>query len=593
MAPQMTFLALPHLTKRFMLRASISSVLLILIFLFTPGLHNDHSSGEAAGDGSTFGSSSALGKDWFVGGGGGWSVSSGMKDLIRGNVWRSDLDGIDDMSGQGDNTCGIESGQGNTQAGDGWIDMDKDLTITKYDGGLPGYQVFSNLYLVNSVLTSVISTTTNTNKAMVDLPLGPESDEEELELQMDLEMKDRLSNYNSKSKSGSYGSHSRFPEVGYIMSSEKRGVAAGEDRWKIVNQDVGREEIGSRGYRLGGVTYIFNDPPGPDGFLEHISNDTPLPCHNYIDLRSLTRRMLSRHFVLEAFLGATRVLASTIPESISVPIPRRVWFPRSGSDPSWRDDRGENAWFLAHALPSATIEDKNGWDDRNTAGMPLLLEKVVIIDRWAAHSAGGEVGKWAKMNALIPSVSARQSFWEPFRSNVMRSLGVDGQSEVGSKGLPVVVYVDRQKESPKMNQTDHDALVDGLMSLTSVAEVHVARLSAMSKARQVYLMARAQIVISLHGDELFTALWMPSKEGSLVIELFEEGGFIRDFELLATALNHQYIAVQGNKVLTEEKWREAGGTKGDERDTGEISINTELVVRLIEDCLEKHAGFVE
>ncbi|WVW78167.1 hypothetical protein I302_100118 [Kwoniella bestiolae CBS 10118] len=538
-------IGLPYLTKRIIVRSFLITFGIMVLFIISSDIIDDQdydhkSGGQRSAVPTTAGQWFKSPDKWL----GKWRGNS--MGLAQGDA--NLKFGMDELDGgfEGRYSSYSDESEGGAGEGkDGWVDLEWELMVTNYEGGTPGYQVFSNMYLINSVLTSVSPSDAS---QIIELP----TDDEDA-YQLDLEIQEQMSNKPKRNP---------FPEVKHVLSGEKRGEGAREDRWKVVDQDVGRDEIGRRGYKLGGVTYIFNDPPGPDGYLVYF-----------------------RHFVLEAFLGATRVLASTMPYSTSKSIPKRIWFPRCGAEPSWRDDRGENAWFLAHALPSVSVEDKQGWEDRNTAGLPILLEKVVIIDRWAAHSSGGEVGKWGKMNALIPSISATRSFWDPIRSNVMRSLGVDEHSEIGSRGLPVVVYVDRQKENPKMKQSDHDALVEGLMSLTNVAEVHVARLSAMSKARQVDLMGRAQVVVSLHGDELFTTLWMPPREDSLVIELFEDGGFIRDFELLATGLNHKYIAVQGDKVLTEEKWRETGATKGDERDKGEISINTELVVRLIADSL--------
>jgi hypothetical protein len=50
-----------------------------------------------------------------------------------------------------------------------------------------------------------------------------------------------------------------------------------------------------------------------------------------------------------------------------------------------------------------------------------------------------------------------------------------------------------QKESPKLVDADHDALVEALKGLTSKAEVHVSKLSAMTKAQQVELIGRAEV----------------------------------------------------------------------------------------------------
>ncbi|WVQ98316.1 hypothetical protein IAU59_005439 [Kwoniella sp. CBS 9459] len=561
---------MPSLTPRVLIRTgAVSLALLVLLYLTTSSTTSSYNDDNSKASTSTYGREGVFGDEfepdasspnsagagrWF-GGSNRWS--DGVRDWVQ-NGWRGDSASSSPQNiGHGFGSSADEAGSG--LGGDGWIDMDdaSGVKFTRYEGGTPGYQVFSNLYLNGATLTAIRPSALHSHSHN---PADPSVEGDERDPQHDMTYQNRVHDQ-SDTTSSSSGIELEWPDVKAVMSSEKRGVPAGEDRWRVIEESVGREEMGKRVYKLAGVTYIFNDPPGPDGYL-----------------------VFFRHFVLEAFLGATRILASTLPSAFT-PVPRRIWFPRCGSDPSWRDDRGENAWFLSHALPSATVEDKLRWDDRTIAGLPILLERVVIVDRWTAHSAGGEVGKWGKMNAMIPSIHAPKAFWNPFRKNMMSALGVDGHSENGSRGLPVVVYIDRQKENPKMKDTDHEKLVESLKGLTDIAEVHVARVSAMSKARQVDLMGRAQIVISLHGDDLFHTLWMPPKEGSTVIELFEKGGFVRDFELLASALNHRHIAVQGDHELTEEQWQASGVSRGDERGTGEISIDSELVVKLVKKAL--------
>jgi hypothetical protein len=50
-----------------------------------------------------------------------------------------------------------------------------------------------------------------------------------------------------------------------------------------------------------------------------------------------------------------------------------------------------------------------------------------------------------------------------------------------------------QRESPKLVDADHDAFVEALKSLTPKAEVHVTKLSVMTKAQQVELIGRAEV----------------------------------------------------------------------------------------------------
>lgn len=83
--------------------------------------------------------------------------------------------------------------------------------------GVPGYSVFSDLYLQGGALIAV-------------------SPDEEAAEQM--------------------------PSPRDVMS-DKDGNAAKEDRWtQIKNAELARTQLGDRAIRLPGVTYIFNDKPG-------------------------------------------------------------------------------------------------------------------------------------------------------------------------------------------------------------------------------------------------------------------------------------------------------------------------------------------
>lgn len=219
-----------------------------------------------------------------------------------------------------------------------------------------------------------------------------------------------------------------------------------------------------------------------------------------------------------------------------------------------------DVWFLTHAAPDVGVEDIHAFEDRTMGGLPVLLERAVIVDRCEPYldlnkvradcrvralcrRRDGAVGQgtslsdfkvrgwlsWltTQMNANVPLVEAPLDYWEPIRRNMLRSSGVDHSSKHGTRGLPVVVYIDRQRDSPKLSDASHEALIEALKGLTDVAEVHVTKLGGMTKAQQVDLMGRAEVVLSLHADELRQQLWMKATGRSAVIEVFEEGCFIR------------------------------------------------------------------
>lgn len=118
------------------------------------------------------------------------------------------------------------------------------------------------------------------------------------------------------------------------------------------------------------------------------------------------------------------------------------------------------------------------------------------------------------MNAAVSMIDAFKSFWEPFRQSMLRSLGAAGHAQMADRGLPVVVYIDRQvrlsaeaaadvqrEGHSKLSEDDHKSLVEGLKRLTPLAEVHVTKLTTMSKVQQIELMLRAE-VSQARGDEL-------------------------------------------------------------------------------------------
>ncbi|ODO08574.1 hypothetical protein L198_00304 [Cryptococcus wingfieldii CBS 7118] len=509
------------ISSRHIIRSAlISSPLLFLLvfFLVKPSTPSTSEFPHTPGEPRTFDFESTEAKGWREG--------------LRGGVsdWRDKWPSL----GWGSGRETVEQMEVEQVEEDGWVDFDEGLHWTKYEGGVPGYQVFTNLYLSGASLTAI-------TPSQAPSPLASD----------DAEETDRVQ-------------ESPFPETKSIISSSKRGVTAGPDRWRIEGPEVGRMEFGKTGYRLGGLTFIFNDGPGPGIYLN-------------------TSNSRFRHFVAEAFLGAVRSLASTLPASASIPVPKRIWFPRCGATPSWRDDRGENVWFLSHAVPSASIEDSTGFADRNLAGVTMQLEKVVIIDRWAAHSITGDIAKWGKMNVLVPTVAAPGDIFQQYRDNAIQSFGVS-KSKIGSRGLPVVVYLSHQKEPPRLRSEDHAGMITALKSLTSIAEVHIVKVGGMPKIRQVELLSRALVVIGSHSDDLVHVIWMPPSKGSTIIELFETGGFQRDFELMASSLNHNYVAVAGDRVVPEEEWKIAGPSNG-ERPKGEITINPEVVVRIVEDIV--------
>jgi len=113
-----------------------------------------------------------------------------------------------------------------------------------------------------------------------------------------------------------------------------------------------------------------------------------------------------------------------------------------------------------------------------------------------------------------------------------------------------------------MAPESHDAIVAGLKKLTDRAEVHVAQLKSMTRQEKISLLSRTSIFVGIAAADLIEAMWMPPGEGGVVIELFEAGGFERDNEAFVSMLNLEYVAISGDRVLTEKEWDAHGRKRG-------------------------------
>ncbi|KAJ8501871.1 hypothetical protein ONZ45_g11990 [Pleurotus djamor] len=302
-------------------------------------------------------------------------------------------------------------------------------------------------------------------------------------------------------------------------------------RWRVITPVQADALFGKQGAGvLAGSTFFFNDGPGKRGFLGHYF-----------------------HFVAEAFAGAWRVHSSSplniyLNTAKDTVLPTRVMFPR-GND--WRDIRANlNAWFLATVLPNTAVEDIYQWEDRAKSNSVHVFSQVIIVDRWTAHrSSGSEAQIWNKMSADVMTSPAPFDWFAPLRTSLMQGLGIHGNE----RSRPVVTYVDRQATGRKLVAEDHEALMETLKTLAREKdiEVNAVQMEFLSKAEQFDISTRTDIMIGVHGNGLSHQMWM--KPGGTVFEFFDEGGFQRDYQLLAEAMHHTHHVIWNDTYHTT--WR--------------------------------------
>ncbi|KAI5450010.1 hypothetical protein NCC49_003772 [Naganishia albida] len=354
----------------------------------------------------------------------------------------------------------------------------------------------------------------------------------------------------------------------------------------VLNEFQASQKLGTAGMIVPGTTIIFNDPPGPDGYMIYPSN-----------------------FIGEAVLGAWKALA-TSPTTTAlrrngsvgidvenggtgvVALPSRYIFPKCGRAGTWQGSGGQNAWFLTHLSPFAAIEEQGSWEARARSGEVVIFERVVMVDRMAAHAAGGVVDGVGKMSAAIASASIQgQDIMVSLRASFLESLG----AVVNASDKPVVIYMDHQKQARRLIKNQHDDLVQALKGLVDIAEIHVVDVQSLSRTEKVEVFGRATVMLSVFHDDSINQIYMPPSDRSTVIEIYDPGSYAPDWHLVANVVGHRYYPIHYDQIGLQRP-RQRVATTG--MDSDKLIVDANFIANLIrriltEPDLEKLANFVD
>ncbi|OCF38728.1 hypothetical protein I317_07485 [Kwoniella heveanensis CBS 569] len=175
-----------------------------------------------------------------------------------------------------------------------------------------------------------------------------------------------------------------------------------------------------------------------------------------------------------------------------------------------------------------------------------------------------------------------QATWKSYREKMLsyvhlplfsRRRGQGPGELVGGRGdRPKIVVVDSTENDLRLTDEGNADLIDVVAEWgrSGKAELEVVLLERMVYDDQIAAFADADVVIGVHGVGLTHQLWMPS--GGKVVEvtgiarhqvqnltslfpqIFPDGMFARDQQIVAQVLGHEYIAISSDRVLHKYEW---------------------------------------
>ncbi|KIY72239.1 hypothetical protein CYLTODRAFT_486459 [Cylindrobasidium torrendii FP15055 ss-10] len=334
---------------------------------------------------------------------------------------------------------------------------------------------------------------------------------------------------------------------------------------QFISPDDARTTLGSNPIPMDGLTVFIYDVD----FLRHLY-----------------------HWWGEILLGFWRIYSKLETTNASkLDAPRRFVVPFT-TDEEWRDAYQMDAVLMRAAFPNSPIEASGFWRDLHDLNRTVMFERAAVINRAAAHrhSLGG---KWFKMIGSTQTVEVKEGFWRPVRESVVKNiLGYFPVEWTGKGGRrkPVVTYISRQQGSRrKLADNAHDRLVDALKKLEEegLCEVNVVNMETLQLRDQVALLAKTTIVIGVHGNGLTHLLWMPPSQSSAVIEIFNPGGYLFDYEILARNTGHKHYGIWNDRVLSypQGKYYEGGSLDDAEFQGVNIPVDGETVAKIVRERL--------
>ena len=358
----------------------------------------------------------------------------------------------------------------------------------------------------------------------------------------------------------------------YILSSRKLegapGVAivpARSDRWDVITVEEAQQRLGPLVIRKKGLTFFFTDESTVENnsFLAH-----------YV------------HFIGEMFMGGMMVASAAGHREL----PTRIMYRAEPTE--WRDNAGINAWFQQSILPGTAIEEATILSDRSNPSLSFVFNQITVMDRWAAHRDGKNVRAWNKATGDLVDLPVPRDWIRPLRDSVRRMTRAAGcTTERLHPRVPVVLYVNRQNTARRLNSNDADDLAFDLKRLANQAliELHDVQMEELSPIEQFCLATRADVMLGVHGDGLSHQIWM--KPGSAVLEMMNEGGFARDYGLMADLLGHEYHTIHNDHTFVRADWEGVGQNEGFH--SSEIRANSRFISLLVLEMAQLRTKSIE
>lgn len=199
----------------------------------------------------------------------------------------------------------------------------------------------------------------------------------------------------------------------------------------------------------------------------------------------------------------------------------------------WMGINKINLQILSSLFPEATILNKSQFKKLSNKSL-VQFENAITIDRQGCHE-NQDALHFNKM-AIGHQNLIKKEYLNDLRDRVLDTLKTSKEE----KDAPVITYVQR-KGGRYFTEEFEQVFTSKMKELFPNHKFQIARFEKYTYPEQLQMIRNTDILVGLHGNGLTHAYFLPND--SLVVEIFPEGAFAMDYQLISELCGHNYFAI--------------------------------------------------
>lgn len=200
----------------------------------------------------------------------------------------------------------------------------------------------------------------------------------------------------------------------------------------------------------------------------------------------------------------------------------------------WEGVNKINHQILQALIPNVTVLNKTQFNEFTKKNL-VQFENAIIVDRLGCHNLQ-PVAIFNKM-LLGHAPLIKNEYLKEIRDSVLSYLKTSDQT----KRPPTITYINR-KNRRYLDPEFEKKFLQVLRTEFPDHKVQAVWFEKLNYAQQLQVIRNTDILIGAHGNGLTHSYFLP--DNALVLEIFPNGAFAMDYQLISELAEHSYYAIE-------------------------------------------------